>query len=65
MCESPAGAPYLERQRTSDFYIHLHFLHFAKLYNSERAASSGVASREALAACRLHLQVTFALCPRP
>ena len=42
----------MDRQRLSDFYIHYHFLNFAKLYNNERIGSAG-----SLATCRLHLQV--------
>ncbi len=42
----------MDRQRLSDFYIHYHFLNFAKLYNNERASSGG-----SLTTCRLHLQV--------
>ena len=45
----------MDRQRISDFYIHFHFLQFAKLYNNER--NSGA---EALNTCRLHLQVRAA-----
>ncbi len=45
----------MDRQRLSDFYIHFHFLQFAKLYNNER--NSGA---EALNTCRLHLQACTA-----
>ena len=47
----------MDRQRLSDFYIHYHFLNFAKLYNNERASSEG-----SLTACRLHLQVRARCC---
>ena len=49
-----AGNPLLDRQRLGDFYIHFHFLHFAKLYNSERGANE-----QMLTAARLHLQVSI------
>ncbi len=54
------GNPFMDRQRLSDFYIHYHFLNFAKLYNNERVSGGG-----SLITCRLHLQVRPGCCSLP
>lgn len=48
-----AGNPFVSCKRAADFYVHLHFLHFAKLFHAR------LLSTPAISLCLQHLQVFF------
>jgi len=48
-----AGNPFVGCKRAADFYVHLHFLHFAKLFHAR------LLSAPAISLCLQHLQVSF------